>query len=588
MSSQVQAITAVQSLDREKEQQVFTRIFREMPQDSLEEIEDARGYFYYQNSKTKIKYKENPSLILIIKKIKTSYSDVKYSSYRSAIKIMQLKSSLYSKCQISMNRDISLVADSKKKFVYVILAFSIPFRSAISIIMKHKSGSSQDVSPAELTNIIHDIFFANEKAGFYVEHKNFNLGKAISILCNFLWNIFDPKRQQNISLMELKLAMLILCELPPINTYHQLIDAHFDIAKDHNNCITRSRFEDFINVTAKLLSYLGEPLYFERQTVSEIVNEVFHAYTGLNGMNQFTFMNLWTSHDSTKFSAYTNLFLLLIRFKKSEQVVHRNQCSSCNEFPIVGMRFKCLKCRSLSLCFTCFSKGFVNQRHSLAHRMTELNSNEKDLGKLCKLFSSFVKMFRRQPHVSLQNPAISSVFATSKSQIVGDTKLIENEHVELSHVDDDMEGGTGARLDKSRRIIRSEVYNNSENLLILQRSLMEKFLSAIENIKLESENYQNSIDTNKAGLATVPDIAKFVNLHNAFLIDYTNELKLIHETMMSSFSSSQNNKTIKSGHFSSPTTSLFLPHSSTPYRAEKTNAKENIPLELALCKSSKS
>lgn len=70
-----------------------------------EEIEDERGYRFYLNSTTKVKYKEHPSLILIIKKIKTDYSDVKYSSYRSAVKIIQLKNSLFSKClaQITMN-----------------------------------------------------------------------------------------------------------------------------------------------------------------------------------------------------------------------------------------------------------------------------------------------------------------------------------------------------------------------------------------------------------------------------------------------------------------------------------------------------
>lgn len=65
--------------------------------DSLEEVEDERGYRYYLNKTTKVKYKENPALIMIIKKIKTTFNDVKYSSYRSAIKIIQLKKSLQSK-----------------------------------------------------------------------------------------------------------------------------------------------------------------------------------------------------------------------------------------------------------------------------------------------------------------------------------------------------------------------------------------------------------------------------------------------------------------------------------------------------------
>lgn len=64
--------------------------------DSLEEVEDERGYRFYVNKTTKVRYKENPTLILIIKSIKSSSQDIKYSSYRSAIKLIHLKNALHS------------------------------------------------------------------------------------------------------------------------------------------------------------------------------------------------------------------------------------------------------------------------------------------------------------------------------------------------------------------------------------------------------------------------------------------------------------------------------------------------------------
>ena len=466
-----------------------------------------------------------------------------------------------------------------------ILVFCVPFRSALSIISKHKAGSSQEnVSPSQLTDIIHDIFFAAEKAGFYLEHKAFQLNSAISIMCNLLWNIFDHQRDRHISLMELKLTLLILCELPPINTYHELIEAHFELTKDHNNCITRSRFEEFVNIFGKLLSYLGEPLYFSN--VLDIVAEVFENYPGINGISQFTFTCQFTSHESTKFSSYTNLFLLLIRFKKSELVIHQNQCQGCQVFPIVGMRFKCQKCKGLSLCFSCFSKSFVNKRHSLAHRMFELSSNEKEPGQLCTFFMSFFNIFRRKPNTILNHTTMTSFFDHNHhvSNHDGNTKLIENEHVELMEIDEDMEGGTQT-FGKRRGTIRQEVFNNSENLLILQRNLMEKLLSTIESIKLETESFQKVTSEKQKIVSEDQDLAKFMKKHETFLVNQIDQLKSIHDVMSSSQCSSQNSKTIKSG-FNSPTTSLFLPHSSTPYRTMNNILKQNIPVESALCKSS--
>lgn len=76
--------------------------------DCLEEVEDERGYKFYVNANTKTRYKENPALILIIKNIKTLFNDVKYSSYRSAIKIIKLKNSLYSEYQISLTVFINI------------------------------------------------------------------------------------------------------------------------------------------------------------------------------------------------------------------------------------------------------------------------------------------------------------------------------------------------------------------------------------------------------------------------------------------------------------------------------------------------
>lgn len=389
--------------------------------------------------------------------------------------------------------------------------------------------------------------------------------------------------------MELKLALLILCELPPINTYHQLIDAHFDIVKDHNNCITRSRFEEFINNLGKLLSYLGEPLYFDRKIVNEIVSEVFENYPGINGISQFTFTSQFTSHESTKFSSYTNLFLLLIRFKKSEFIVHQNQCGGCHAFPIVGLRFKCQKCKGLSLCFACFSKGFVNSRHTKAHRMFELSTNEEERGKIYTFFMNLCNIFRRRPNVNLNHTSgVPSMFDHNhNTHHDGNTKLIENEHVELIQIDDDMEGGTCAsRGQRQGGTIRSEIFNNSENLLILQRNQMEKLLSAVEIIKMETESFQQFNEQKKLTFNADPEVASFIEKHNTFLIDQIDLLKSIHDTMIGYHSSSQNNKTIKSG-FTSPTTSLFLPHSSTPYRPTKNILKENIPMESAFGKSSK-
>lgn len=378
-----------------------------------------------------------------------------------------------------------------------------------------------------------------------------------------MWNVFDNKRQTNLSLMELKLTMLILCELNPINTYHQLIDAHFEIAKDHNSCITRARFEEFVNIFSKILTYLGEPMYFEQKVTEEIVNSAFSNYPGINGISHFTFASLWMSHETSPFSTYTNLYLLLIRFKKSELVVHQNQCVSCNKFPIVGMRFKCQKCKGLNLCFTCFSRGFVSARHSNAHRMFELTTNEKQKSKFVNFMTKICDFFTTSKY-DLSNHLITSPKSDEGSH-EGYNKFIEDEHVELFHADDDIE--VVGR--KRSGTIRSEIFDTSGNALIAQKLLTEKLHSLIDNLKSEVQKFENSFSSNKSGIKQ----ESLMN-HKSFMVDQIDQLENIHHAMTKFLGSSQNDKTIKSTSLTSPTASLFIPHSSTPYQKLRRNLKD--------------
>lgn len=469
---------------------------------------------------------------------------------------------------------ILLLLCNANKIVFLsLVAYCISYRVVVSIIQKHKKGStSQQIAPRELTDIVSDIFFAIEKAGFYEDNKDFQRSQAVSILTNFLWNVFDVKRTQNISLMEFQLTMLILCELDPLNTFHQIMESHFEIVKDFNHCITKARFEEFINIFNKILSYVGEPLYFEQKLISDILSEAFANSPGFNGINQFTFYNLWTNHQNVKFSAYTNLFLLMIRFKKSEGVIHQNECAGCKRFPLAGLRYKCQKCKRFSLCFDCFCKGFTNKRHSRSHRFFELTSVAEKKSKWYEFFFKFLNIFKRSS--SPQSIRVNSLNGDDNN-----TKLIEDEHIELVQIEDDMEGGTTAVRGKQRRgTIRSEIFNNSENLLILQRNLMDRLLAQVEALKAEAEMFQKM---SREKQSQDDKFGKFLQQHGVFLNDQIEMLKQIHEATCQSIASTQNNKTIKS--FCSPSKSIFLP-SSTPYAAKE---KPKLVVDPILCKSRK-
>ncbi len=349
----------------------------------------------------------------------------------------------------------------------------------------------------------------------------------------------------NITMMELKLTFLILCEMEVVNSYHSIMESHFEIVKDFNRCITKHRFEEFVNIFGKILSYLGEPLYFESKVTADILNEAFQHSPGMR-ITQDIFYGLWMSHQSSNFSTYTNLFLLIIRFKKAESIIHQNDCSGCRKFPIVGLRYKCQKCK-ISLCFECFSKGYTSSRHSLSHRFYELATTEKERhGTIFALLGKFLSIFRHQQTNGTINPKFDHE----------STKLIEDEHIELVQVDDDMDVGVSRR-------IRSEVYNNSENLMIQQRDLVDKLLESVERLKIESENFKTNF----------VDKQKDLEPHADFLDKQVEIFSKIHEDLAGTFNRNQSNNTIRP--FSSPSKSIFLP-SSTPYMTKEKSKNDKM------------
>lgn len=435
----------------------------------------------------------------------------------------------------------------------------ISYRIALSVIQKHKkiqAAQSESISPHQLTAIINDIFYASERSGLFIDKQDFQLENAVSILSNFLWNVFDRNRSQNITIMELKLSFLILCHIEPSNAYHAIMDSHFEIVKDFNRNITKPRFEEFVNIFGKILSYLGEPIYFEQKVISDILSESFSSSPGFNGISQDVFYNLWLSHQSTKFSSYTNIFLLMIRFEKSESIVHQTECYACKKFPIIGLRYKCQKC-NISLCFLCFSKGFTSKSHSLGHRFYELSSCEKDHSAFCAIFTKVLSLFRPKSRTD-------SINVKNEHADLGHTKLIEDEHIELVEVDDDMDIGIRPRSGT----IRSEIYNNSENLLIQQHDLMDKLIMTVENLRIENEKFSKFHNDQE------------LKSHGTFINEQVEIFKKIHQDLASTFNRAQSNNTIRP--FTSPSKSLFLP-SSTPYVVKE---KQTLLNDAMLSKSS--
>uniref|UniRef100_A0A182XNF8 ZZ-type domain-containing protein n=1 Tax=Anopheles quadriannulatus TaxID=34691 RepID=A0A182XNF8_ANOQN len=323
---------------------------------------DERGYLVYRNRYNGKTEQDNPNLLFILLTINEKYAGARYSTYRCAGKLHALQKALHTSY--------------------------IPFEMVHSILNRHQLNlidSAPSIKPGQLASVVHDVYFAAARMGYFDElPARPNLDAASALLAGFLWAVFDPKRTTPVSVLELRQAFLLLCDHA---THGQLVWEHFRLTSDHNLCVSRHRFEAMLTVLSKVLTFLGEPDHLRPSMVQQITGECFANYPGLVGLTEYQFCCLWKL--SSLFSYYANVVTLCKRLHDTEHITHGMPCYGCRA-PIRGLRFKCQRCRHVSLCLDCFTAGYSSKRHSMAHKMYEISAGEGETGSRCTAWAGKV------------------------------------------------------------------------------------------------------------------------------------------------------------------------------------------------------
>lgn len=62
---------------------------------------------------------------------------------------------------------------------------------------------------------------------------------------------------------------------------------------------------------------------------------------------------------------------VLHRLAAAEGARHQAKCNICKDYPILGFRYRCLKCFNFDMCQNCFFSGRKAKNHKLNHPMQE-------------------------------------------------------------------------------------------------------------------------------------------------------------------------------------------------------------------------
>lgn len=292
-----------------------------------------------------------------------------------------------------------------------------------------------------------------------------------------------------------------------------------------------------IRTLSKILNYLEEDDHFP--AIPNIVHRCFAPCDGIVGLNEYQFNCLWKS-ENNDFVKYSNIMRLTCSIKESQNVFHENiKCVACSINPIQGLRFKCQRCKNLSLCLVCFSSGYVTRSHDVSHRMYEISSNQKPSNKIFNFLTKLASIFT---FCSKKTISSSSSNQTTDMKI----QLIEE-------TDNDMELKS-LGTNQNRTFNRKSMFDTTGcSIQNTQNAPMEKLLTVIEILLTQNELLQKNLSSKNK------EISKIIHDHTKVLESQIEQLKYIH----------------------SKSYALFLPSSSTPVRQDRLQIANDLSSPLS-------
>jgi regulator of replication initiation timing len=189
---------------------------------------------------------------------------------------------------------------------------------------------------------------------------------CVDLALNWLLNVYDPSRQGSIRVLSFKLGMLVLSKGPLTEKYIHMFKL---VAKEKK--LNPRQLGFLLHDCIQIPKFLGEANYFGGSNIEPSVKSCFAMDLK---ENQEPPKDIDAKHylKWIKQEPQSMVWLpVLHRLASAEVAKHNTNCKACKMSPIIGFRYRCLKCMNVDLCHNCFFVGKVAKGHKADHPMQE-------------------------------------------------------------------------------------------------------------------------------------------------------------------------------------------------------------------------
>ncbi|GMT26480.1 hypothetical protein PFISCL1PPCAC_17777, partial [Pristionchus fissidentatus] len=305
---------------------------------------------YYIDHKTERTQWDHPSWVELSRELAT-FNRVKFIAYRTAMKLRALQKRL---CL-----DLISLDDMDKAFGRLDLS------------------GEESISLESMVSCLVPVF---EQLHLQQPHVVRSLSLAIDLVVNLVLNIYDPGRDGLLRTLSFKVALVVLCNATLEEKYRylfSLVAQNEHVDQKHMALL----FYDLVHIP----KLVGECAAFGGTNIEPSVRSLFETVRLSPTIALSPFLT-WLKHEPQSLVWLP----VMHRFATAEFAKHQAKCNVCKMFPIVGLRYRCLRCFNFDMCQNCFFSQRTSKNHKLKHPMQEY-SNPTTSGEDVRDFGRIVK-----------------------------------------------------------------------------------------------------------------------------------------------------------------------------------------------------
>ncbi|KAK9498897.1 hypothetical protein O3M35_003447 [Rhynocoris fuscipes] len=289
---------------------------------------------YYINHQLETTHWDHPKMTELMNSL-SELNEVRFSAYRTALKLRTV--------QKRMCLDLVTV------------------NRAIDAFDSHGLRAQNDkvLDVTDMISVLNTIYeqIATENPSLV------NVPLCLDLAVNWLLNVYDSQRTGQVRVLSFKVGIVLLCKGHLEQKYRYL----FRLMADPNRLVDQRKLGLLLHDCIQIPRQLGEVAAFGGSNIEPSVRSCFEqAGNNSTTIEAVQFLS-WLEREPQSMVWLP----VLHRVAASETAKHQAKCNICKQYPIIGFRYRCLKCFNFDMCQTCFFSGRKAKSHKLTHPMQE-------------------------------------------------------------------------------------------------------------------------------------------------------------------------------------------------------------------------